>query len=158
MYNLRKFCGDYTRNLRKRRAKLLAAMQRIQIGAVLEEKLTVSDENAISFLGLPGARVLSTPHMIGYMERACRNLVLPMLEPGDDSVGTIVNVAHLAGAPLGSEVTFRAEILSIEGRRVNFAVRASDSQHVIGEGTHQRFVVTVATFAEKMMAKLDKRG
>jgi predicted thioesterase len=63
-------------------------MENIQIGAVLEEKQRVGNDNAINFLGVAEARVLSTPHMIGYMERACRNLVLPMLEPGDDSVGT----------------------------------------------------------------------
>jgi predicted thioesterase len=131
-------------------------MERIEIGAVREEKVRVKDENAINFLGLPGARVLSTPHMIGYMERTSRNLVLPMLEPGDDSVGTIVNVAHLCGAPLGSEVTFRAEIESVEGRRVNFRVKAYDDQHLVGEGTHQRFVVTIATFADKMKRKLEK--
>jgi predicted thioesterase len=131
-------------------------MERIQIGAVREEKVLVENENAINFLGLPGARVLSTPHMIGYMERASRNLLLPMLEPGDDSVGTIVNVTHLSGAPLGSEVTFRAQIESVEGRRVNFRVKAYDDQHVVGEGTHQRFVVTVATFADKMKRKLEK--
>ncbi len=129
-------------------------MERIEIGAVREEKVTVTDENAINFLGLPGARVLSTPHMIGYMERTSRNLVLPMLEPGDDSVGTIVNVSHVGGAPLGTEVTFRAEVESVDGRRVNFRVEAFDAQQKIGEGTHQRFVVTVARFAEKMKAKL----
>jgi predicted thioesterase len=120
-------------------------MERIEIGAVREEKVRVENENAINFLGLPGARVLSTPHMIGYMERTSRNLVLPMLEPGDD----------LSGAPLGSEVTFRAEIESVEGRRVNFRVKAYDDQHVVGEGTHQRFVVTVAAFAQKMQRKLE---
>jgi fluoroacetyl-CoA thioesterase len=130
-------------------------MERIEIGAVHEEKVRVESENAINFLGLPGARVLSTPHMIGYMERASRNLLMPMLEPGDDSVGTIVNVSHLSGAPLGSEVTFRAEIESVEGRRVNFRVKAYDSQHVVGEGTHQRFVITVSTFAERMKRKLE---
>jgi predicted thioesterase len=133
-------------------------MERIEIGAEREEKVIVNDENAISFLGLPGARVLSTPHMIGYMERTSRNLVLPMLEPGDDSVGTIVNVAHVGGAPLGSEVTFRARVESVDGRRVNFFVEAFDAQQKIGEGTHQRFVITVAKFAEKMKAKLAKQG
>ena len=129
-------------------------MERIEIGATREEIVQVTNENAIDFLGMAGARVLSTPHMIGYMERTCRNLVLPMLEPGDDSVGTIVNVAHMGGAPMGSEVTFRAGIQSVDGRRVNFHVLAFDANQKIGEGTHQRFVITVATFAEKMMAKL----
>ena len=133
-------------------------MERIEIGATREEKVTVTDENAINFLGLPGARVLSTPHMIGYMERTSRNLVLPMLEPGDDSVGTIVNVTHVGGAPLGMEVTFRAQVESVDGRRVNFRVEAFDAHQKIGEGTHQRFVITVAKFAEKMKAKLAKQS
>ena len=131
-------------------------MERIEIGAVREEKLQVEEKNAINFLGLPGARVLSTPHMIGYMEQTSRNLLMPMLEPGDDSVGTIVNVSHLAGAPMGSEVTFRAEIESVEGRRVNFRVKAYTAESVIGEGTHQRFAITVAKFAEKMQSRSSK--
>ena len=133
-------------------------MERIEIGAAREETVEVTDENAINFLGMPGARVLSTPHMIGYMERTSRNLVLPMLEPGDDSVGTIVNVEHVGGAPLGATVTFQAQIESVEGRRVNFRVAAWAGQHKIGEGTHQRFVVTVARFAEKMLAKLGTKA
>jgi predicted thioesterase len=131
-------------------------MTRIEIGAVRDEVVAVTDENAINFLGLSGARVLSTPHMIGYMERTCRNLILPMLDEGDDSVGTIVNVTHVGGAPLGTEVTFRASVESVEGRRVNFRVEAFDRHQKIGEGTHQRFVITVQTFAAKMMAKLAK--
>ena len=131
-------------------------MERVAIGSAREETVQVDDENAINFLGLPGARVLSTPHMIGYMERCSRNLLLPMLEPGDDSVGTIVNVAHLSGAPLGSQVTFRAQIQSVEGRRVTFRVAALYLENKVGEGTHERFVVTVARFAEKMVAKLAK--
>jgi len=130
-------------------------MEKIEIGATREETVDVTNENAINFLGLPGARVLSTPHMIGYMERTSRNLLQPMLEPGDDSVGTIVNVSHLAGAPLGTSVTFRARIESVAGRRVTFHVEAFDAHHMVGEGTHERFVVTVATFAEKMRKKLD---
>src|SRR5262249_17090142 len=76
------------------------------IGAGSEETVLVTSENAIKFLGLEAARVLSTPHMIGYMERTCRNLVFPLLEPGYDTVGTHVDVAHLAAAPLGMAVRF----------------------------------------------------
>jgi|SRR5271154_5221090 len=129
-------------------------MEKIVVGAVLEENVSVDNENAITFLGIPGARVLSTPHMIGYMERASRNLILPMLEPGDDSVGTIVNVKHLSGAPIGSEVRFRSRVAAVEERRVTFHVQALRGSEIVGEGEHERFVVTVAKFAEKMRAKL----
>lgn len=130
-------------------------MPEIQIGAAREELVAVDDHNAITFLGLPGARVLSTPHMIGFMERTSRNLLLPMLEAGFDSVGTLVNVAHLGAAPLGSSVTFRALIESVDQRRVNFRVEAFDAREKIGEGTHQRFIINVERFSLKMKAKLE---
>jgi len=76
-------------------------MANIPIGTSGEEKLLVGSDVAIDFLGMEGARVLSTPHMIGYMERTCRNTVLPLLEPGYDTVGTHVNVAHLGPRPWG---------------------------------------------------------
>ncbi len=125
----------------------------IATGARREEKITVTDEVAISFLGVEGARVLSTPQMIGHMEITCRNLVLPMLDPGHDTVGTHVNVYHLAAAPLGMEVTFRAEIVSVDGRKVHFKVEAFDTKEKIGEGTHERTVINVKRFAAKMKAK-----
>ncbi len=75
-------------------------MANIPIGTTREEKLLVTSEVAINFLGLDTARVLATPYMIGFMERTCRNLVLPYLEPGHDTVGThergIVNIARFA--------------------------------------------------------------
>ena len=125
----------------------------ISTGARREEKITVTDEVAISFLGVEGARVLSTPQMIGHMEITCRNLVLPMLDPGHDTVGTHVNVYHLAAAPLGMEVTFRAEISSVDNRKVRFKVEAFDTKEKIGEGTHERTIIDVSRFTAKMKAK-----
>jgi fluoroacetyl-CoA thioesterase len=126
----------------------------IEIGAVREESIDVGDRVSTTFLGLEGARVLSTPHMIGHMEATSRNLVLPMLEPGFDSVGTAVNISHLAASPMGEKVTFRAEILKVDNRRVTFKVEARDSREKIGEGTHERFIINVERFAAKMQQKL----
>jgi len=125
----------------------------IQIGAMREEKVLVTPDVAIDFLGMEGARVLSTPHMIGFMERTSRNLAVEMLEPGHDTVGTHVDVSHLAAAPLGANVTFRAEIIGVDGRRVKFRVEAWDDKEKLGEGTHERAVINVARFAAKMMSK-----
>jgi fluoroacetyl-CoA thioesterase len=126
----------------------------IEIGAVREESIEVGDRVSTTFLGLEGARVLSTPHMIGHMEGTSRNLVLPMLEPGFDTVGTAVNINHLAAAPMGEKVTFRSEIIKVENRRVTFKVEARDSREKIGEGTHERFIINVERFAAKMQQKL----
>jgi fluoroacetyl-CoA thioesterase len=126
----------------------------IEIGKVLEQEIEVTDKNAITFLGVEGPRVLSTPQMIGNMEMVSRNLLLGMLEPGKDSVGTVVNVKHLGAAPMGTKVTFRSKLIAIEGRRATFEVEAVDDHEKIGEGLHERFIITVANFAEKMKAKL----
>jgi len=128
-------------------------MANIPIGTVGEEKLLVTSEVAINFLELEGARVLSTPHLIGYMERTSRNTVLPLLEPGHDTVGTHVNVSHLAATPLGMTVTFRAEVTGVTGRRVQFRVEAWDEKEKIGEGTHERAIIDIAKFATRLAEK-----
>ena len=125
-------------------------MAELRFGATREETVTVGNENAITFLGPEGTRVLSTPHMIGYMERTCRNLALSMLEPGADTVGTHVNVSHRAAAPLGATVTFHAELASAEKNRVNFRVSARCGETVIGEGEHQRAIIDVKSFASRV--------
>lgn len=132
-------------------------MPNIPVGEVREEKLLVTSEVAIDFLGMAEARVLSTPNMIGWMERTARNLALEHLEPGHDTVGTHVNVAHLAAALIGTSVTFRAEVLSVEEKRVNFKVEAVDEfGEKLGEGTHQRGIIHVARFAARLAGKRAK--
>ncbi len=128
-------------------------MANIPIGARHEENLPVTEAVAIDFMGPGSARVLSTPNLIGFLERTCRDAILPLLEPGYDSVGTHVNVYHLAASPIGMNVTFQAEVISVEDRRVNFKVVAFDEKEKIAEGTHERFIVNVARFAERVRAK-----
>ena len=129
-------------------------MAEIPVDTTLEKKLLVDNEVAIDFLGQEGARVLATPWMIGWMERTCRDAVLPLLDPGHDTVGTHVEVYHLAATPMGMTVTFKAEVLSTQDRRVNFKVEAWDEKEKIGEGTHQRAIINVARFTARMQSKL----
>jgi fluoroacetyl-CoA thioesterase len=126
----------------------------IPAGVNREETLVVTESVAIDFMGVQGARVLSTPNMILGLERTSRNLVLPLLDPGYDSVGTHVNVYHLAATPIGMTVTFRSEVVSVEGRRVNFKLEAFDERERIAEGTHQRFIVHVRRFAARLQEKM----
>jgi predicted thioesterase len=128
-------------------------MHKIAIGVRREEQLVVTSEQAIDFLGMEGARVLSTPQMIGYMERTCRDLVCPLLESGYDTVGTVVNVRHLAAAPIGATVRFTAEISGYKERRVEFRVEAWDGAEKIGDGSHERAIIDVARFASRLAAK-----
>ena len=128
-------------------------MANIPIGTRGEEKRLVTNENAISFLDMEGARVLSTPQMIGMMEWTCRNTVKPLLDEGYDTVGTHVNVAHLGAAPIGMSVTFTAEVIAVTDRRVTFKVEANDEKGKIGEGTHERAIINVAKFAARLAAR-----
>ena len=118
------------------------------IGATLEQTVVVEDEFAIKFLGPGGARVLATPRMIGLMERASRDLVFPMLDAGQDTVGTHVNVYHRKAALMGSNVTFFAELTAVNRRRVQFNVRATMGDIIVGEGTHERAIIEVSHFAQ----------
>jgi predicted thioesterase len=128
-------------------------MADIPIGTKGEFQLLVTSEVAITFLGDEGARVLATPRLIGFMEMTCRNAVLPLLEPGYDTVGTHVNVRHLAATPIGMSVTFTAEVIRVDGRRVEFRVEAHDEKEKIGEGTHERAIINIAKFATRLAEK-----
>jgi len=121
-----------------------------RIGALREDTITVGDANAIKFLGPEGPRVLSTPQMILVMERTSRDLILPMVDEGYDTVGTHVNVAHRAAAPMGSVVKFTAELLAVNNRRAEFRGEARMGEKIIGEGTHQRAIIEVRGFGEKV--------
>jgi len=128
-------------------------MPAISIGTLGELKRRVTDDIAIDFLGLEGARVLATPAMIGLLEMTCRNSILPLLEAGYDSVGTEVNVKHLAATPMGMEVTFKSEVTAVDERRVMFKVAAFDEKEQIADGTHERFVINVERFAKRLKEK-----
>jgi predicted thioesterase len=132
-------------------------MATIPVGTVHEEGIVVNAEVAVGFMGTEESRVFGTPYMIAWMERTCRNAVMPFLDAGYDTVGTHVNVYHLAATPMGMQVNFRAEVTSIEDRRVNFKVEAYDEQEKIGEGTHERFIINVARFGTRVQAKLAAR-
>jgi len=83
----------------------------------------------------------------------CRNLLVSFLPSGQDSVGTHVDLRHLAATPIGMQVTLRAEIISVDGRRVRFRIEARDEQEKIAEGTHERFVMDIERFASRMETK-----
>ena len=128
-------------------------MNAIPIGTTGRHPLLVTPEVAIDFLGRDEARVLSTPHLIAYMEWAARNAIQPFLEAGEDSVGVTVQIRHLAATPVGMAVDFRAEVLEVNDRRVLFRVTATDEKELIGEGTHERFVINVQKFIARLAAK-----
>lgn len=132
-------------------------MPEIPIGFRRESKVPVTAENAISFLDNEQARVLGTPWLIAYLEMTARDLVKAYLLDGQDTVGTQVNVRHLAATPIGMEARFIAEVTGLSGRRVWFRVEAWDEREQIADGTHERAIVDISRFAERVAQKAERR-
>ena len=97
--------------------------------------------------------VLSTPRMIGLMEGTAHRSLLPLLGPDQTSVGTVVNIRHLAATPVGMQIRFTSELLSIDGRRLTFKVEAWDEVEKIGAGEHERFIIDPTRFNRRLAEK-----
>src|ERR671939_1660626 len=122
----------------------------VKVGATKERRITVDSNQTTSFLW-EGENVLSTPSMIAEMEETCRLLLKEQAIPNSewDSVGTIVDIKHLAATPVGAEVFLKVKVTSVDGRRVTFNVEAQDKLEKIGEGRHERFIINVPRFRSK---------
>ena len=116
---------------------------------------TVDRERTIGFMG-EAARVYATPMMVRDIEMACRDLLLSHLDAGEDSVGTRVEVDHLAATLLGMTVRIEAKIVELKGRAVTFEVSGSDGVDTICRGKHSRFVVDVKQTEQRLAAKAEK--
>lgn len=115
--------------------------------------VTTTSQHGITHLGEDAPNVLSTPSMIGLMERAAIQAIATQLGEEEGSVGVRVNVSHLAATPIGQKVTVRARLERVEGRRLFFAVEAFNEKEKIGEGTHERVVILKKRFARPDAAK-----
>lgn len=114
-----------------------------------ETTTVVVQENTAAAVGAGGVEVFATPMMIALMENAAWRAVADHLEEGVVTVGTLVNVRHLAATPLGQRVRATAELIEIDRRRLVFRVEAYDEQQKIGEGIHERFMVQLQRFLQK---------
>jgi fluoroacetyl-CoA thioesterase len=98
-------------------------------------------------------QVLATPVMILIMENAALAAIRPFLDTGESAVGTAINVRHLAATPIGHDVRAEAEVVKVEGKRIEFKVTASDETEEIGSGTHQRMLINLRSFNERLAKK-----
>jgi len=126
----------------------------IHPGMAKEGTFLVEEAHSAAHVGSGSLRVLATPWMITYMERVARSFLGELLPKGYSSVGVHVDVYHLAPAAVGSQVKARAEVLSLEGSRVNFSVEVWDGSEKIGSGQHQRVVIEEARFLRRIAAKV----
>ena len=132
---------------------------KVKAGATKEHTITVEANMTTSFLW-EGENVMSTPSMILEMEETCRLLLKEQAIPEQDwdSVGTIVDVKHLAATPVGAKVFLKAKVVSVDGRRVMFDVEARDEVEKMGEGRHERFIINVPKFRAKFAEKQKRLG
>lgn len=134
-------------------------MRTIEIGATGRFELVIGAEHlADSFKDSLLPPVLATPVMVMIMENAALNAIRPFLETGESAVGTRVAVDHLAATPIGQRVTGEATVTKADGRHISFAVTARDEVDEIGRGTHERLVIDIARFTEKLAQKGARKG
>ena len=119
-------------------------------------ELIVGSEHTAPSIGSGKVRVLATPVMINLIEAAALAAVEHLLQPGYQSLGTHLDVHHIAATPVGMKVVATARVIRVEGRTVAFAVEARDEKDLIGHGTHERVVVNVAKFDARVQQKLNK--
>jgi len=129
-------------------------MQSIPLGAAGTFSLLIMPDHLASrFKDATLPPVLATPVMIMIMENAALNAIKPYLDTGESALGTRVDVRHLAATPAGRQVTGEARVTHVDGRRIEFAIRATDGNEEIGVGTHERVVIYLAKLSERMKAK-----
>lgn len=121
-------------------------MHTLRIGLKGSAALVVGEEHTAPRVGSGRVHVLATPVMINLIEAAALEAVERLLPSGHQSLGTLLNVRHIAATPVGMRVTASAEVVAVEGRTIRFRVEARDERELIGDGTHERVVVNVAKF------------
>src|SRR2546429_5163396 len=129
-------------------------MQKIPPGTKGEFSLVITPEHlANRFKDAMLPPVLATPVMIMVMENAALNAMKPYLDASESALGTRVDVRHLAATPAGRRVTGEAEVTEVNGRRIAFRIRATDGTEEIGIGTHERMLIDLEKFSERMKTK-----
>jgi len=122
-------------------------------GTVGEEQFVVGEKHAIDFAhdGMP--QILCTPWLIWFLEHAARSAVLPLLEPGESTVGVVINVEHTAATPVGSQVVCRARVIYCDGPLISFQLEAHDEHEKIAIGTHKLRVIEATRLAKRVQEK-----
>lgn len=133
-----------------------SAMRQLAVGLKYSRSVTVTDEMTPAHLRSEPIRVLSTPDMIRLIEGTAIEAVAPCLAPGQATVGTRVDIAHLAGTLVGMTVTITVELVEIDRRRLGFRVEVRDELDEAGKGTHERFIVDAAQRMPRLQEKLQR--
>ena len=120
-------------------------------------EITVAEEHTAPHVGSGQVRVLATPVLVNLLEAAALKAVEHLVPAGHQTVGTLLNVKHMAATPVGMKVKAQAEVTKVEGRLLTFRVWADDEVEPIGEGGHQRVIINLDKFDQRMGAKIVRR-
>ncbi|WP_339060347.1 thioesterase family protein [Tepidibacillus marianensis] len=124
------------------------------VGLIGTKETFVSEQNTAKTYGSGALEVFATPAMIGLMEGAAMNAAQADLPEGYGTVGTWIDVKHVAATPIGMKVTATAELMEVNGKRLVFQVEARDESGIIGEGKHERYIVEEEKFLARTNSKL----
>ena len=127
----------------------------LEIGIKGEASALCCEKNTAKTMGSGDLEVFATPSMIAIMEMAASRSVIRFLEDGQTTVGTALNISHVAATPLEMAVRCESELTEIDGRKLSFSVIAFDECGKIGEGTHERFIIDSEKFMQKTIEKLN---
>ena len=127
----------------------------VTVGMKARVEDLVTEQNTAISAGSGTLPVFATPFMCALMEKAAWMAIAPALNEGDSSVGTKLNISHLSATPVGLKVWAESEVTAVDGKRIEFKVTAGDEKGLIGEGTHERFIVTDERFLAKTARKLE---
>ncbi len=122
----------------------------LEVGLKYTSSVVVEKSNCASAVGSGGLDVFATPSMVALMENAAMNAVAPYLPEGSTTVGSQINVVHSKPSGIGAVIAATAELVAVEGRRLQFKVVAEDGTGVIGDGTHVRYIVDIERFLSKL--------
>ena len=126
----------------------------LKAGIIGNKEMIVTKELCADAWGSGGLQVYATPAMIALMENTAWASVEPCMEDGMSTVGIKLDVSHLSASPVGARITCETELVEVDGRRLVFKVSASDDAGLIGEGTHERFIIDIEKFMARTEGKL----
>lgn len=127
----------------------------IKAGIKGHYETAVSDKNTAASYGSGLLDVFGTPHMVVMMEKAAHDSLLPYLDEGTGSVGVKLDISHVSATPVGMKVWAESTVTAVDGKMVDFEVKAYDEKGLIGEGTHRRAVIVNEKFMTRCKGKLN---
>jgi fluoroacetyl-CoA thioesterase len=133
-------------------------LEELKPGLTATVEIVVGTRDTAAHVGSGKIGVLATPILVTLMETAALQAVERFMPPGQQTVGTRLEISHTAATPVGMRVRAQAELVQVEGRKLTFKLHAEDEGETIGGGLHERLIISVERFDQRMQKKIELRG